>query len=178
MKKKTWFLGIMVLVLLVMIPSGLSAQASITRFAVVDMNRILSIYTDRMPEFRAFAEKREKFQAEVEKQTNELQELQAKLADAQENGSKSQINNLEKQVQAKTQALQTYVTKNMAELEKEREQLLKNQALMNQINSIIRAVAESEGVSMVLARDSPGVVWYTPSVDITNKVIERIRSRR
>ena len=178
MKKKTWFLCILVLVLLVIIPAGLSAQASITRFAVVDMNRILAIYTDRMPEFRAFAEKREKFQAEVEMQTNELQELQAKLAEAQENGNKSQINNLEKQVQAKTQALQTYVTKNMAELEKEREQLLKNQALMNQINGIIRAVAESEGVSMVLAKDNPGVIWYSPSVDITNKVIERIRTRR
>jgi outer membrane protein len=37
-------------------------------------------------------------------------------------------------------------------------------------------VAESEGYSMVLSKEGAGILWYSPSVDITNKVIERIRT--
>ena len=157
---------------------SLSAQAAITRFAVVDINRIVSIYTAQMPEFKAFTEKRDKVQAEIESQTKELQELNAKLAEAQENGNKTQIKNLENQIRTKTQALQTYVKNNMAELEKEREQLMKNEVLMRQITAVVRAVAESEGVSVVLNRDDSAMVWFSPSVDITNKVLERMRARR
>ena len=158
---------------------SLSAQASITRFAVVDMNRVMAAFADRSPEAKAFNEKRDKVQAEIEKQNKELQELTAKLAEAQESGNQSQIKNLENQIKTKTQNLQTYIKNNFAELERDRERLMKNDTFMNQILAVVRAVAESEGFSMVLNRtENSGILWYSPSVDITNKVIERIRSGR
>ena len=158
---------------------SLSAQASITRFAVVDMNRVISVYAGQTPEFKAFTEKRDRVQAEIEKQNKELQELNAKLAEAQEKGNKSQIKNLGNQVQAKTQALQTYIKNNFAELEKEQERIFKNEAFMTRLIGIIRAVAESEGFSMVLSKtEGSGILWFSPSVDITNKVIERLRGVR
>jgi Skp family chaperone for outer membrane proteins len=157
---------------------SLSAQATITRFAVVDMNRIIAIYTEPLPESKAFIEKREKFNAEVEKQTKELQEVKDKLTEAQEKGNKNQIKTLETQVQTKTQSLQTYIRTTMAELERDREQILKNnEALVRRITTTIRAVAESEGVSMVLAKDNPAILWHSNSVDLTNKVLERLRGR-
>ena len=158
--------------------ASLSAQATITKFAVLDMNRVVASYTERLPEGKSYAEKRDRVQAEIEKQSKELQELNAKLAEAKENGSNNQIKNLENQIKTKTQALQTYIKNNMAELEKERDQLLKNDAIMAQITSIVRAVAESEGCSIVLSLSEPGVVWYSRSVDITGKVLERMRARR
>ena len=156
---------------------SLSAQASITRFAVVDMNRITEAFADQLPEIKVFKEKRDKIQAEIDKQGKELQELNVKLAEAKESGNQNQIRNLENQIRTKTQNLQTYIKNNFAELEKERERLLKNEALMNQILPIVRSVAESEGYSMVLSRtEGSGIIWYSPAVDITNKVIEKIRS--
>ena len=157
---------------------SLSAQASITRFAVVDMSRVATAYADQSPDAKAFTERRDRVQAEIDKQNKELQELTAKLTEAQENENQSQIRSLENQIKTKTQTLQTYIKNNFAELEKERERLFNNNTFMNQITAIIRSVAESEGVSMVLSRDNPGVLWYSPSVDITNKVIERIRAAR
>ena len=159
--------------------SGLvSAQATITRFAVVDMNRVASAYASQSPEFRAFTEKRDKVQAEIEKQNKELQELNVRLAEAQENENKSQIRNLENQVRTKTQVLQTYIKNNFAELEAEQDRLLNNEAFKTQLTNIIRAVAESEGISMVLRKDDPAILWNSPSVDITSKVLERVRSIR
>ena len=158
--------------------TSLSAQASITRFAVVDMGRVATAYADQLPEAKAFTEKRDKVQAEIEKQNKELQELKAKLAEAQGSGNQNQIRTLENQVKAKEQSLQNYIRNNFADLERERERFMKNDSVMNQITSIVRAVAESEGCSMVFSKDTPGILWYSPSVDITNKVIERIRASR
>ena len=158
---------------------SLFAQASITRFAVVDMNRVVAAFTDRSPEAKAFTEKRDSVEAEIVRQNKELQELNAKLTEARENGNQSQIRNLENQVRTKTQTLQIYIKTNIEELEKERAMLLSNEAFMSQVTGIIRAVAESEGYSMVLSKtEGAGILWYSPSVDITSKVIERIRSGR
>ena len=156
---------------------SLSAQASITRFAVVDLNRIAAAYADQSPEAKSFIEKRDKVQAEIEKQNKELQELNARLAEIQEQGKKDQIKNLENQIRVKTQSLQSFIKNSFAELDRERDKFFKNEAFMAQITSIIRAVAESEGFTMVLSKtEGSGILWYSPSIDITNKVIERIRS--
>jgi outer membrane protein len=158
---------------------SLSAQASITRFAVVDMNRVTAAYAEQSAEGKAFIEKRDRIQAEIDRQNKELQELNAKLAEARENGNQNQIKNLENQVRSKTQAIQTYIKTNFAELERERELLFSNENFMNLVTSIIRAIAQSEGYSMVLNKSEGSVVlWYSPAVDITNKVIERLRSAR
>ncbi|MCL1814926.1 MAG: OmpH family outer membrane protein [Treponema sp.] len=155
---------------------SLSAQAAITRFAVVDMNRVMAAFAEQSTEFKAFSDKRNTVQAEIEKQAKELQELNTKLAEAQEEGKKDQIRTLENQIRTKTQAAKNYYDRMIAELEKDRQQLQKNNTFMARVNNAIRVVAESEGFSMVLSRETAGILWYSPSVDITNKVIARIRS--
>jgi len=156
---------------------SLSAQASITRFAVVDMNRVSAAFADQSPESKAFAEKRDRVQEEIDRQNKELQELNAKLKDAQDHGNNNQVRTLENQIRTKTQSLQNYIKTSFADLEKERERLLKNDTFSAQVNAIIKAVAESEGYSMVLSKTEGSVIlWSSPSVDITNKVIERLRS--
>ena len=154
----------------------LSAQASITRFAVVDMSRVAAAFADQSTEAKAFNEKRDRVQAEIDKQNKELQELNSKFTEAQEEGKKDQARTLESQIKTKTQTLQTYIKNAFSDLERERDRLLKNDTFMTQINTVIKAVGESEGYSMILSKDSPGILWYSPSVDITNRVIERIRS--
>ena len=169
---------LIMIILCIGIIVSLSAQATITRFAVVDLNRVVAAFADRSPEAKAFNERRDKIQAEIDKQNKELQELNARLEEARDNENQNQIKTLENQIKSKTQSLETYIKTNFAALEKERDRLLKNEAFMNQILAVIRAVAESEGYSMVLSKaEGSGILWYSPSVDITSRVIERIRRR-
>ena len=169
---------VFIILLLIGIIVSLSAQATITRFAVVDLNRVAAVFADRSSDAKAFIEKRDKIQAEIDKQNNELQELNAKLEEARDNENQNQLKTLENQIKSKTQALETYIKNNFAALEKERERLLKNETFMEQILAVIRVVAESEGYSMVLSKtEGSGILWHSSSVDITSKVIERIRRR-
>jgi len=156
---------------------SLSAQKTITRFGVVDMNRIIAMYTDQAA-IKAFNEKRDRVQAEIERQNQELRELNARLAEARgKRNNSGQVNALEAEIQAKTQAAKDYIDTMRAEMERDREQL--NEKMnMTQINNAIRIVAEAEGCSMVLSREGGTVLWNSPTVDITAKVIQRLTGRQ
>ncbi|MDR2314067.1 MAG: OmpH family outer membrane protein [Spirochaetaceae bacterium] len=156
----------------------LQAQHSITRFAVVDMNRITAAYAEQNVNARNFNEKSARIQAEIDKLNQELQVLNDKLTAATEsNENPDQIKTLENQIRTKTQAVKNYIRTSFTELERERAALARNDTIVQELNSILRIVAESEGYSMVLSKqDGSGILWYSPSVDITNKVIARIRA--
>ncbi|MDR2072393.1 MAG: OmpH family outer membrane protein [Spirochaetaceae bacterium] len=156
----------------------LQAQQSITRFAVVDMNRVTAAYAEQNVNARSFNEKSSRIQAEIDRLNLELQALNDKLTAATEDDQNpDQIRTLENQIRTKTQAVQNYIKTSFAELEKERAALAQNDTFVQQLSSILRIVAESEGYSMVLSKqDGSGILWYSPSVDITNKVIARIRT--
>ncbi|MDR2662865.1 MAG: OmpH family outer membrane protein [Treponema sp.] len=155
----------------------LGAQHSITRFAVVDINKVTAAFSDQFASAQSFNEKSAKVQAEIDRRNKELQELNAKLAEAQESGKEDQVKSLETQIKTKTLAVQNYIQTSFADLEKERARLVTNDDFLTRLNSVLKAVGESEGYSMILSKqDGSGILWYSPSVDITNRVIERIRS--
>ena len=163
---------VLVLFFVVLVVS-LSAQASITRFAVVDMDRIIAAFTDKAA-LQAYNEKQERVQAEIERQNKELEELNLKLEEAKgKRNNNKQIQSLENEINIKTQAAKDYIEKMKAELEKDREKL-QSRVNMDQITRTIRFVAEAEGCSMVLPKGSPAILWYNPSIDITIKVLNRL----
>jgi len=154
---------------------SLSAQAVITRFAIADMDRILAAFTNQAAA-KAFGEKRAQVQAEMEKHSQELRELTARLEEAREKKNNSQARALENEVRAKTQTAKDYIDAMTAELEKDREEL-QPKVTRTQIINAIRVVAEAEGCSVVISKGE-GVIWSSPSVDITAKVIQRLQGRR
>jgi outer membrane protein len=167
----------LVLTLLLGVLTILGAQQTITRFAVVDINKVTAAFADQFASAQGFNEKSAKVQAEIDRRNKELQELNAKLAEAQESGKEDQVKSLETQIKTKTQAVQNYIQTSFEDLEKERTRLTGNDDFLTRLNSVLKVVGESEGYSMILSKqDGSGILWYSPSVDITNKVIERIRS--
>ena len=119
-----------------------------------------------------------------------LEESRTKLAEAQEQKNREQIRNLESQIkalesqiktdeskiQSKEQAVRNYVNSNLTALARERDQLLRNDDFRRRLNIAIRGVAESEGYSLVMSMEGTNILWYSNSMDITGRVIERIRS--
>jgi len=186
---------------------SLSAQSlsNITKVGVVDMDRLVRAVLGPTEAGKAYTEKNEKYQedvkkyqedfteylAELEKLNNELNELKEKLQEAVEaKESSSTIRTMENQIKSKTQALRTYATTHLAELERQKQRLEKervsldeemkklvgNDAFKLRLNNALRIVAESDGCSLVLNKqESMGLLWSSPSIDITQKVIERLR---
>jgi outer membrane protein len=155
---------------------GLTVDAQqLTRFAVVDLPRV---YTAFMPESRAvrdFEERSARVQADIDRMTAEIQNLKVNQVNAQAQGNMDQALRLEADIIRRSDLLKEYYKTKTAELESIKKSLTQSGAFLEQVYDEIRYVAESEGYSMVLnLKENTGILWYTPTVDITDKIIKNL----
>jgi outer membrane protein len=156
---------------------SLSAQ-QITRFAVVDLVKVYSAFFNESRAVREFNERSARIQNEINRLNQELQEARTSLVNAQARGDREQVLRLESEVNKKTRFIQEYYQTNMADLEAQKARLAQSDAFLSQINNEVRLLAETEGYSMVINKqEGSGILWYSPNVDITNKLIEQLRAK-
>ncbi|MDR1307641.1 MAG: OmpH family outer membrane protein [Treponema sp.] len=154
--------------------AALSAQQTITRFAVVDMNRVMTAFG---VSGSGFTEKSAAVQAEIDRRNAELQDLAARLEAARADNKRSHIRQLEAELKSKTGETREYIRQSFAELEKEKAAQTLSDDALRRLTNALRIVAQSEGYSMILSRqEGSGILWYSPSVDITNKVLQYLRT--
>jgi outer membrane protein len=156
---------------------ALEAQ-QITKFAVVDISKVYtSFFRDSRP-VRDWEARSARVQADIDKMNQEIVTLKSQLLDAQAQGDNTRALRLENDIFRKSEFLQEYYVTKMEELEKQKQNLSNSNTFMQQLNDEIRIIAESEGYSMVLSlKDSKGILWYSPTVDITEMIIENLLSK-
>jgi outer membrane protein len=166
-------------VLILLLLGSYSAFAQqLTRFAVVDLNKVYSSFFRDSRAVREWEERSARVQADIDRMTAEIQTLKSNQVSAEARGDQSQASRLQSEIARKTETLNDYFRVKTAELEERRGKLLPSGSFLQQMDNEIRYIAESEGYSMVLSlKDNKGIVWYSPSVDITNKLIQNLRAK-
>ncbi|MDR2922221.1 MAG: OmpH family outer membrane protein [Treponema sp.] len=150
----------------------------LTRVAVVDLPKVYSAFFRDSRIVREFEERSAAIQAEIDKMTREIQELRSKRVDLVQQGDQTGALRLENEIYRKQEFLKEYYTVKTAELEEQRRKLAQSDSFLEQVYGEIRSIAESEGYTMVWnPKDNPGIIWYSPTVDITDKVIQNLASR-
>jgi len=173
MQKK---LGLL-LALLCMAIMGASAQ-QLTRFAVVDLPKIYTAFFKDSQAVRDFEQRSARVQADIDKMSAEIQALQKSRLDAASAGDQQKVLSLDSEIYKKTEYLKEYYRIKTAELEDQKKKLTQSDAFLKQVYDEIRIVAESDGYSMVLnLKESSGILWYSPTVDITDKVINNLLTK-
>jgi len=150
----------------------------LTRVAVVDLTKVYAAFFRDSRVVRDFEERSAGVQAEIDKMTKEIQELRAKRVDLVNKGDQAGALKLENEIYRKSEFMREYYAVKTAELEDQRRKLAASDSFMEQVHGEIRSIAESEGYSIVLPIKE--IIWYSPAVDITDKVIQNLagRSRR
>ena len=160
--------------------AALTAQ-QLTRFAVVDLPKVYVAFFRDSRAVRELEERSARVQSDIDRMSKEIQELRSKHADAVLEGDQSQSLRLESEINKKSDFLREYYSVKTAELEDQRKKLSQSGSFLEQVYGEIRYIAESEGYSMVLnLKENTGILWYSPTVDITDKVIQNLldKSRR
>jgi outer membrane protein len=155
---------------------SLGAQ-QITKFAVVDLPKVYTTFFRDSQAVREFEEQSARVQADINRMTAEIQTLQSSRLDAQGRGDQAQALQLENEIYRKSEYLRQYYEVKTAELNDQKSRLASSSSFLDQVYREIRYIAESEGYSMVLNKENPGIVWYSASVDITDMVIQRLQIR-
>lgn len=158
---------------------GLTAGAQqLTRFAVVDMTRVYTAFFRESRAVREFEERSRQVQAEIDRISAEIQELQTSQAAAAMRGEQEQALRLENEVIRRSNYLKEYYQLKTAELESQKNRLTQSSTFLDQVLNEIRFIAESEGYTMVLSlKENTGIVWYSPTVDITDRLIQNLSAR-
>jgi outer membrane protein len=150
----------------------------LTRFAVVDLPKVYNAFFRDSRIVREFEERAAGVQADIDRMTKEIQELRSRRIDLVNQGDQAGALRLENEIYRKQEFLREYYTVKTAELEDQRRKLTQSDSFLEQVHGEIRSIAESEGYTLVLpVKDA---IWYSPTVDITDKVIQNLanRSRR
>lgn len=156
---------------------SLEAQ-QITKFAVVDLPRVYTSFFRDSRAVRDFEARSTRVQAEIDKMNDEILTLKSQLLDAQSQNDNTRILRLENDIYQKSEFLQQYYQTKTEELEMQRKRLANSNVFYQQVHDEIRIIAESEGYSMVLSlKDNKGILWYSPTVDITDTVIANLLSK-
>ena len=153
-------------------------QQIITRFAVVDLPRVYIAFFSESRAVRNFEERSARVQSEIDRMSAEIQSLKVNQVNAQAQGNMDQALRYENEINRRSDFLKEYYRTQTAELERMKNNLTQSSSFLEQVYDEIRFIAESEGYSAVLnLKDTTGILWYSPTVDITDKLIQSLRNR-
>ncbi|MGL4987150.1 MAG: OmpH family outer membrane protein [Treponemataceae bacterium] len=148
-----------------------------TRFAVVDTARIYTAYYRDSTAVRNYEKRKQEFQAEVDRLTTDLKNLQTKKLEFQNAGNSFEAVKIQTEITTKTNYLTEYTKSKNTELEALKKRLSSSDDFYKALYDVIGRVAEFEGYSMVMSlQQANSVLWYSPSIDITDKVITSLNS--
>jgi outer membrane protein len=156
--------------------SGFAQQ--LTRFAVVDLPKVyLAFFRDSRP-VREFEERSAGVQNEINRMNREIQGLRSQHADAVTRGDQTEALRLEAEINRRQAFAREYYNVKTAELAEQRRLLSQSGAFLEQVHREISSIAESEGYTMVLSlTENTGILWHSPTVDITDMVIRNLQGR-
>jgi len=149
----------------------------ITKFAVVDTQRIYNTFKQNSGLIRDYEEKKNRYQREIQSFSDEIIELKKQKAKAQKNGDVDTVASLTEEISAKTRFLTEFSKAKNDELAAIKAGL-NNNRFYQSLYDVIKKIAMKEGYSMVLSLQNEGaILWYSPTVDITQAVIVELRKR-
>ena len=155
--------------------SGILYGQQLTRFAVVDLPKVYMAFFQDSRAVREFEERVARVQNEVDRRTREVQELRARHAEAVLRSDQIEANRLDNQINRLAEAVRDYYQTQTSILENQRRNLMQSGSFLDQVYDEIRYIAESEGYSMVLNLKNDAVIWYSATVDITDRLIANLR---
>ena len=150
----------------------------LTRFAVVDLPKVYMEFFSESRAVREFEERSARVQSEIDRMQAEINNLRLNRQSSLSQGSMDQALRYEAEINRREDFLKEYYRTQTAELERQRTRLTQSSSFLEQVYDEIRFIAESEGYSAVLnLKEATGMLWYSPTVDITDKIIQSLRNR-
>jgi len=169
---------IIIVAALSLLCSQLFAQ-QITRVAVIDLQKVYMTYYKDSQAVRAFEDEKQHVQDEIKRLGDEIKDLQHKRLDVLASGDAQALKTFDEGLYRKAQFLSDYVKVKQADLDAKAQALSNTNAFVQMLYRSVQSLSETEGYSLVISSrnaDSVGssVVWFSPMIDITDKVIQAL----
>ncbi|MEW5814517.1 MAG: OmpH family outer membrane protein [Spirochaetota bacterium] len=149
----------------------------LTKIGIIDLSSIVSNYFKESRAWRELEEMQKSYEAEKARIQDEIEQLQSRKMEALNQGDNATVLKLDNEIFNKKDYLKEYTNIKYTQLVKKRENLLESSTLLSEILKEIQYIAESEGYSAVFRSKDPDLIWWSPNIDITNKVLDRLKDK-
>ncbi len=159
--------------------SVLLFSQQITRVAVIDLQKVYMTYYKDSQAVRSFEEEKMRIQTEIQKLGEEIKAMMSSRLEIQAGGDLAALQAFDALLLRKGQFLKDYISIKKAELDDKAKALSETNAFVQTLYRTIQSMAEMDGYSLVLSSRNTdsvmsGIVWYSPMIDITDKVIQAL----
>ena len=138
----------------------------------MDTARIYAAFYRDSRNVRDYEAKKTQYQGEIKRMSDEIKKLRQDKVDADTLGDQTKAARLESEINTKTSFLVEYSRVKNAELDTLKKKLITDDDFYSSLYEQIRKIAESDGYSMVLSlQEDNSIIWYSPTVDLTEKVL-------
>ena len=158
---------------------GVAQAQQITRVAVIDLQKVYMTYYKDSQAVRAFEEEKQRVNEEIQRLGAEIKDLQKQRLEVFSAGDQSALKAFDETLYRKAQFLADFIKVRQAELDSKASALTKSDSFVQMLYRTVQSIAESEGFSLVITSknvDDAGssVLWFSPMIDITDKVIQAL----
>ena len=163
-----------IITLLLFAMSGMLFSQQITRMAVVDYSRLLSVYYQDSRKIKEVNDFENEIMEELASIQDEISDLEEKKIDAERNGDQESVLSFDEMIDQKKKYQQDYLRIKKTQLNNMKEKYASSLSMTTEIYDAIVYVSQSEGFSFVMKKSDPDLVWWSPDVDITDAVLNRL----
>lgn len=169
MHRSTTKLIIMALMIAVLASSGLAQQ--IIKIGVVNSQEVLEKSAEGKRVLAQLQDKDKRNQAELSRRDQEIQELQTRLNTQRLTLTPEALRNLSTDLQRKQTERQRFFEDAGREMNELAERLF--QRIQNELLPIIEQMGKENGMDVIFDLGKSGAIYFSPSIEITQDVIQR-----
>jgi Skp family chaperone for outer membrane proteins len=164
---------------LVLAALALGAQ-QVTKVGICDFSRVLNTSYRESKSVREFYEAQQNIKKEQAAIEKEISDLENQRLEADKAGNAELRLQLERRIADKRRYLEDYRKIKGDWVRQQAERILSSSNFLRDILEVVKVVAESEGMALVVRSDGTGadlILYNIPEIDITDKVIKEIFRR-
>ena len=154
-----------------------SVAQQIPRLGIVDLQRVTTTYFRESTAMRNFQREREQVQEDQRRLEADIFDLEARQLEAERNNDSARALSLDREVFDRRQHLRNYLTVKNRQLADMVSRLSESDDFLSEMTAAIEFIAETEGYSIILNKDSTLFLFFVPEVDITDLVIAELSRR-
>lgn len=166
---------ITIAVALVLLTTGVAVAEQLTTVAIINIERVYNTFYRDSQDVREIERLRREYQDEIDQHVRELESLRQRHTIALDQNNTITATRLETQIADKERFIEDLARRRRSQLEARQARLLSD-SFLNRMQQAIQYVAETEGYTVVLRTDSEGLQWWSSTVDISDKVLARLRA--
>lgn len=165
------------IIILIFISIQIFSQSyKINTIGVIDITRVYEAFYANSEQVRAFEKLKQEYVNELKKATDDIENLKLQKFEADRQNNTSLSQNLAKKITDTTRYINEYKEIKKIEIKNKENALKQDNDFFKVFNTVIDTVAQQNGVSAVLSRDNPYLIWWATSVDLTDKTIEFLKT--